>query len=81
MDRLDDSTRMIEIENYIHPCLIKSMYNLDEDYFINNEGWKEEWVDHDVPTELNGFLNNLSNLQNIRYSKNRGSSEEKEICR
>lgn len=69
-------TRMIEIENYIHPCLIKSMYNLDEDYFINNEGWKEEWVDHDVPTELNGFLNNLSNLQNIDIP-NRGSSKIK----
>ena len=58
-------TRMIEMENYIHPCLIKSMYNLDEEYFINREGWKEEWVSHDVPTELSIFLNNLSGLRNI----------------
>ena len=68
-DRADGSigrlTRMIEMENYIHPCLIKSMYNLDEDYFINREGWKEEWVSHDVPTELSIFLNNLSGLRNI----------------
>lgn len=53
-------TRMVEIENYVHPSLIKSIYNIDEDYFVDNNNWKEEWVTHNVPKNLNEFLTNLS---------------------
>lgn len=69
-------TRMVEIENYIHPSLIKSLYDLDEDYFIDNEGWRQEWVNHDVPKGLNEFLNKLSSLQD-RDIPNRASSKIK----
>jgi len=67
---------MVEIENYVHPSLIKSIYDIDEDYFIDNNNWKEDWVTHDVPKKLNEFLLGLSQMQGIEIP-NHGKSKIK----
>lgn len=70
-------TNMIEMENYIHPVLIKNIYEINGDYFINNnERWREQWVSHDIPKELNSFLKNLSEREN-REIKNHSTSKIK----
>jgi predicted ATP-dependent endonuclease of OLD family len=53
------TTRMYEIENYIHPTLIGQLYAIDEQ-FVNTEGdWLEEWNVMDVPKTLSVFLKQL----------------------
>lgn len=44
-------TKYSEIENYIHPILIKDKYKLDT--FFDEENWLEEWVKSDIPKIVN----------------------------
>lgn len=53
------TTKMYEIENYIHPSLIGTLYKF-EDIFIETEGaWLDSWKTKDVPKELSFFLKEL----------------------
>ncbi|OIN03008.1 hypothetical protein A9236_02510 [Polynucleobacter sp. QLW-P1DATA-2] len=50
-------TKMFEIENYIHPQVIKSLYGLtDEEFFKTSANWQLNWGTFDVPRELAEFL-------------------------
>lgn len=59
----DDSwaalTNMLEVENYIHPRLIKEVYPIEEDFMHSNEGWIEEWKNKNIPKDLSTFLKSL----------------------
>ena len=59
----DDSwaalTNMLEVENYIHPRLIKEVYPIEEDFMHSNEGWVEEWKNKNIPKDLSTFLKSL----------------------
>jgi len=60
-------TKFREIENYVHPSLVRRLYSLDCDYFINEPNWKDAWGEHDFPNELSLFLKKLkSNGADIR---------------
>lgn len=70
-------TKMTEMENYIHPILIKDVYEINKHYFIfDNEYWKDDWVSHDVPKGLNSFLINLSESEGMEI-KNHSVSKIK----
>lgn len=52
-------TAKYEIENYIHPKHIKSVYNITED-FVKIEGdWLKTWNNKNIPSELSVFLKEL----------------------
>lgn len=52
-------TNMYEIENYIHPSLIRQLYPI-EDQFVDLEGeWLNEWKNKNVPKDLSDFLKTL----------------------
>lgn len=42
-------TTMLELENYIHPSLIKEIYPINEDFMHNNIGWVDEWKMKNIP--------------------------------
>lgn len=52
-------TNMLEVENYIHPRLIKEVYPIQEDFMHSNDGWVDEWKNKNVPKELSDFLKSL----------------------
>lgn len=52
-------TNMLEVENYIHPRLIKEVYPIDEDFMHSDDGWVEEWKNKNVPKDLSTFLKGL----------------------
>ncbi|MDN3487022.1 ATP-binding protein [Pseudoalteromonas sp. APC 3224] len=52
-------TNMLEVENYIHPRLIKEVYPIEEDFMHSNEGWIEEWKNKNIPKDLSTFLKSL----------------------
>lgn len=76
-DRKDGSwgclTQMREIENYIHPKLVKILYSLNCDYFIENPDWYSNWSNHDVPHGVKDFFIELkssgANINNYGVSK------------
>ncbi|MDX7697136.1 ATP-binding protein [Aeromonas dhakensis] len=52
-------TAKYEIENYIHPKHIKSVYNITDD-FVKIEGdWLKAWNNKNIPSELSVFLKEL----------------------
>lgn len=57
-------TNMLEVENYIHPRLIKKVYPIEEDFMHSNEGWVEEWKSKNIPKELSTFLKSLKEAGN-----------------
>ena len=52
-------TNMLEVENYIHPRLIKEVYPIEEDFMHFDEGWVDEWKNKNVPKDLSAFLKGL----------------------
>ncbi|MBO2676298.1 ATP-binding protein [Shewanella algae] len=52
-------TNMLEVENYIHPRLIKKIYPIEEDFMHSNDGWVEEWKNKNIPKDLSTFLKGL----------------------
>lgn len=59
------TTKMFEIENYIHPSLIKKLYQIQEDFVDTNEDWLEKWRVMDVSKSLSVFLKQLKTDGNI----------------
>ena len=52
-------TNMLEVENYIHPRLIKEVYPIEEDFMHSNDGWLNEWKNKNIPKDLSTFLKGL----------------------
>ncbi|OUX66596.1 MAG: hypothetical protein CBE36_01930 [Oceanospirillaceae bacterium TMED276] len=52
-------TNMLEVENYIHPRLIKEVYPIEEDFMHSNDGWVDEWKNKNIPKDLSTFLKGL----------------------
>ena len=50
------TTKMYEIENYIHPDIIPVLYKIDEKFINTEEMWLEVWKDMDVSKTLSKFL-------------------------
>lgn len=71
-------TDMLEVENYIHPSLIKSVYPIQDNFMHDNEGWLEEWKEKNIPKDLSSFLKNLKAAGNNAI-KNEGPSSIKRI--
>jgi putative ATP-dependent endonuclease of OLD family len=53
------TTKMLELENYIHPSIISSLYPIQEVFCDIKPGWLDEWRNKDVPKELSAFLKNI----------------------
>lgn len=50
------TTSMLEVENYIHPSIIKEIYPIEED-FVSTEGeWIDGWKNKNIPKDLSIFL-------------------------
>lgn len=58
-------TNMLEVENYIHPRLIKEVYPIEEDFMHSNDGWVDEWKNKNVPKDLSAFLKDLKAAGNL----------------
>tara|TARA_R110002049_G_scaffold252905_4_gene428251 strand:+ start:1307 stop:2179 length:873 start_codon:yes stop_codon:yes gene_type:complete len=52
-------TTMLEVENYVHPRLIKEIYPIDEDFMHSEDGWLNEWKNKNIPKDLSTFLKGL----------------------
>jgi predicted ATP-binding protein involved in virulence len=52
-------TKMLEVENYIHPRLIKEVYPIEEEFMHSGEGWVSEWKNKNIPKDLSVFLKDL----------------------
>lgn len=48
-----------EIENYIHPKHIKTVYNITDEFIDFTTDWKSDWRTMDIPVELSTFLKDL----------------------
>jgi predicted ATP-dependent endonuclease of OLD family len=53
------STKMYEIENYIHPDIIPVLYNIDEKFIKTEDAWLEEWKEMDISKTLSIFLKKI----------------------
>lgn len=62
-------TKCHEIENYIHPSLIKDLYSIDEDFVDLNSNWRPDWRVKDIPKELSEFLKKLKQNGNNKILK------------
>lgn len=61
-------TQMLEVENYVHPRLIKEVYSIDEDFISFKGGWEKEWKVMNIPNELSVFLKSLKAAGNKKIS-------------
>jgi putative ATP-dependent endonuclease of OLD family len=61
-------TSMLEVENYIHPSLIKHVYPIEEEFMHSNEGWIDEWRRKNIPKDLSSFLKALKSAGNVEIS-------------
>jgi putative ATP-dependent endonuclease of OLD family len=52
-------TNMLEVENYVHPRLIKEVYQIEDDFMHSEDGWINEWKCKNIPKELSVFLKDL----------------------
>ncbi|OOF22164.1 hypothetical protein BZJ19_15155 [Salinivibrio proteolyticus] len=52
-------TNMLEVENYIHPRLLKEVYPIDDDFIDLVDGWENEWKHKNIPKDLSIFLKEL----------------------
>lgn len=52
-------TNMLEVENYVHPRLIKEVYPIEDDFMHSEDGWVDEWKNKNIPKELSVFLKAL----------------------
>jgi putative ATP-dependent endonuclease of OLD family len=53
------TTRMHEIENYIHPDIIPALYGIDEKFINTEKAWLEKWKEMDVSERLSSFLKKI----------------------
>jgi len=53
-------TKKAEIENYIHPELVKNCYKIDTCYHNGSENWLESWSKSNIPY----FINNNTDKSN-----------------
>jgi putative ATP-dependent endonuclease of OLD family len=60
------TTKMLELENYIHPVLITSLYPIEENFCKMESGWIEDWKAKDIPKSLSAFLKNLKASGNTK---------------
>lgn len=61
-------TNMLEIENYIHPRIIKEIYPIEEDFMHSNDGWVDEWKSKNIPKDLSVFLKTLKAAGNTEIT-------------
>ncbi|WP_298768696.1 ATP-binding protein [uncultured Shewanella sp.] len=59
-------TNMLEVENYIHPRLIKEVYPIEEEFMHSNDGWVEEWKTKNIPKDLSVFLKSIKAAGNTK---------------
>lgn len=53
-------TSLREIENYIHPSLVRRLYSLNCDYYLmDTPNWTDNWKEHEFPKNLSLFLKDL----------------------
>lgn len=52
-------TNMTELENYIHPSIIRQVYPIEDDFIKTHEGWLNDWRGKDIPRDLSAFLKTL----------------------
>jgi DNA-binding transcriptional regulator GbsR (MarR family) len=69
---------MLEVENYIHPSLIKQVYPIEEDFVQFQQGWLEDWKEKNVPKELSVFLKALKAAGNTQI-RDEGQASIKRI--
>lgn len=73
-------TDMLEVENYIHPSLIKSVYPIQDDFMHKNEGWLGEWKEKNISKDLSSFLKNLKAAGNNAITDEGPSSIKRIFC-
>lgn len=61
-------TNMLEVENYIHPRIIKEIYPIEEDFMHSNDGWVDEWKSKNIPKDLSVFLKALKAAGNTEIT-------------
>jgi len=68
------TTNMLEVENYIHPSLIKETYPIDNNFIsVEDANWKVDWRTKNIPKELSVFLKELKRNGNTAI---RGEGQE-----
>jgi putative ATP-dependent endonuclease of the OLD family len=53
------TTTSYEIENYVHPSLIKNLYPVGDTYFLQTGNWAKDWANKDVPKTLSEYLKKM----------------------
>jgi putative ATP-dependent endonuclease of OLD family len=61
-------TNMLEVENYVHPRLIKEVYPIEDDFMHSEDGWVDEWKNKNIPKELSVFLKGLKAAGNMEIT-------------
>jgi putative ATP-dependent endonuclease of OLD family len=61
-------TNMLEVENYVHPRLIKEVYPIEDDFMHSEDGWVDEWKNKNIPKELSVFLKALKAAGNTEIT-------------
>jgi putative ATP-dependent endonuclease of OLD family len=61
-------TNMLEVENYVHPRLIKEVYPIEDDFMHSEDGWVNEWKNKNIPKELSVFLKGLKAAGNMEIT-------------
>ena len=72
-------TNKAEIENYIHPEIIKACYEIDTCFHLEDENWLTNWSKNDLPSYINqnAYKNNpsIEPISSKRMSKKHLSTE------
>jgi len=61
-------TNMLEVENYVHPRLIKEVYPIEDDFMHSEDGWVDDWKNKNIPKELSVFLKALKAAGNTEIT-------------
>jgi len=70
------TTKMYEIENYIHPSLIPKLYEIDDKFVNAEDDWLSTWKETDVSKTLSIFLKKLK-AEKYRHITGEGSDSIK----
>lgn len=71
-------TKMLELENYIHPSLYNIAYPIEEQFVNLSSNWISTWSSRDIPKELSQFLKTKKAAGNSNI-KGEGESSIKNI--
>lgn len=71
-------TKMLELENYIHPSLYNIAYPIAEQFVNLSSNWISTWSSRDIPKELSQFLKTKKAAGNSNI-KDEGESSIKNI--